>query len=92
IDIHYTNDKLVAATFGRGLWEISIKNSTLSTDNFNEDKDLLSIFPNPTTNGILNINIKNAYDYNYSIYNVVGGVDKSGKLDSSTIIDVSNLA
>ena len=92
IDIHYTNDKLVAATFGRGLWEISIKNSTLSTDNFNEDKDLLSIFPNPTTNGILNINIKNANDYNYSIYNVVGGVVKSGKLDSSSTIDVSNLA
>ena len=90
IDIHYTNDKLVAATFGRGLWEINIASATLSIkDDINPIK-ALSIYPNPASN-ILNLSLNANNDYNYLIYNVIGGVVKKGKLASNKI-NVSGLA
>ena len=90
LEIHYTNDKLVAASYGRGLWEISIAKSTLSNKNVNADLKSINIFPNPTQD-FLNINIENSEDYNYLIYNVIGGVVKKGKLDSNQKIDVKSL-
>ncbi|MAD98672.1 MAG: hypothetical protein CMB99_15220 [Flavobacteriaceae bacterium] len=90
IEIHYTNDKLVAATFGRGLWEINIANATLSDDT---DSELtgVSVYPNPSSDRI-NISIQNAGDYEYLIYNVVGGIVQRGKLSGSNTIDISNLS
>lgn len=93
IEIHYTADKLVAGTFGRGLWEINIANTTLAVDNFAENKLDLGIYPNPLTTNNLKISIKeNLTDLNYEIYNVVGGVVKKGALNSNKEINVSDLA
>jgi len=78
IEIHYTSDKLVAATYGRGLWEVSIENSTLSNNKEIIDESLFSIYPNPTQN-MINISI-DENTYNYLIYNVVGGIVKKGEL------------
>lgn len=92
IEIHYTNDKLVAATFGRGLWEINIKNSTLSNNNFDIKESDVFVYPNPTKGGILNIKLDASKVYNYLIYNVIGGVVKKGKLSSNKTINISELA
>ena len=47
-----------------------------------------SIFPNPVTEGRLNINVAGAIPDKLTIYNVVGQVVRSGSFDST--IDVSN--
>ncbi|WP_298781711.1 T9SS type A sorting domain-containing protein [uncultured Polaribacter sp.] len=91
IEIHYTNDKLVAATFGRGLWEVNIANATLSNADNLVKENILSVYPNPTINDELNISIKNN-NYKYLIYNVVGGIVKEGDVPLSNKINVSNLA
>ncbi|MEZ4854052.1 T9SS type A sorting domain-containing protein [Flavobacterium sp.] len=90
IEIHYTADKLVAGTFGRGLWEISIINSSLGINDVSNTNVSLKVFPNPTTD-LFNLNVDK--DYEYIMYNVVGGVVKRGKLSSDkNTIDVTNLA
>ena len=89
IEIHYTADKLVAGTFGRGMWEISIANGTLNVDDTNLNNEF-SIYPNPTKNNLF-IKTSDNKSYNYMIYNVVGGIVKKGKIENSSI-DVSNLA
>ncbi|WP_435263274.1 T9SS type A sorting domain-containing protein [Tenacibaculum sp. nBUS_03] len=90
IEIHYTADKLVAGTFGRGMWEISVANNTLGTNDAVSLEDKFLFYPNPVKN---NLFIKTADDnsYNYMIYNVVGGIVKEGKVNS-TGIDLSDLA
>jgi xyloglucan-specific exo-beta-1,4-glucanase len=87
IEIHYTADKLVAGTFGRGLWEVNIDNATLGSDSINAD---VTIYPNPTSD-VLNVKIDDNASFNYVIYNVVGGIVKEGKLNDKSI-DVSRLA
>lgn len=89
IEIHYTADKLVAGTFGRGLWEINIDNTTLGVE---EELNTLefSMYPNPTTNEVT-INIENPTSYKYEIYNAVGGLVLNGTLSNSSI-DTSSLS
>lgn len=89
IEIHYTEDKLVAATFGRGLWELNITNSTLSNDVI-ENAIELSLYPNPTSNEV-NVKVDQPTTFKYEIYNAVGGKILSGNL-SHKAIDVSSLA
>ena len=93
IDIHYTGDKLIASTFGRGLWSISIANSTLSLSETSfENKP--KIFPNPVINNELNITLPNDVTLaNYMIYNVVGGIVSKGKLNNTeNTIKLNNLS
>lgn len=90
IEIHYTADKLVAGTFGRGLWEVSITNNTLNTEDFTIDDGAISVYPNPATNTIINIKTPTS-DYNYIVYNVVGGIVKQGAIKNG-LIDISSLA
>lgn len=97
IDINYTANKLVAATFGRGLWEIDIATLTLSYDQFSLANKNTTVFPNPVNGDFLNVNLKgfnnSNQNYNYYIYNVVGGIVKSGRLDSdSNQLNLSNIA
>lgn len=89
IDIHYTGNKLVAGTFGRGLWEISIVNNTLSNESIKNELKV-TIYPNPTTD-FINISGENK-EYNYLIYNVVGGIVKKGTFSNNTPINVKDLA
>ena len=87
IEIHYTADKLIAGTFGRGAWEINIANSTLSTSNVFKQAQRISVYPNPA-NERIHITTPNG-DYNYLMYNVVGGVVKQGVVGEP--INVSDL-
>tara|TARA_R110001599_G_scaffold58942_2_gene163345 strand:- start:6720 stop:9305 length:2586 start_codon:yes stop_codon:yes gene_type:complete len=93
IDINYTEDKLVAATFGRGLWHINIANSTLGVEDTALNISPFSAYPSPVTDGKLNfkVDLANA-NFEYKIYNVLGGVVLQGKKDSNSgIINVSKL-
>jgi photosystem II stability/assembly factor-like uncharacterized protein len=95
IEINYTVDKLVAATYGRGLWEISINNNTLGVEELEiADNQIPVIFPNPVLKGELNIKIPNNTDtYNYVMYNVVGGLVSKGELNPGlNSIDVNDIA
>jgi photosystem II stability/assembly factor-like uncharacterized protein len=92
IEIHYTNDKLVAATFGRGLWEINIANSTLSTTTFSTAENVLNVYPNPSNTDVLNIRLSNGKKYNYLIYNAIGGIVQRGNLSETNAINISELA
>lgn len=89
IEIHYTADKLVAGTFGRGAWEISIVNSTLGNADVLKQAKGISVYPNPASQKV-HIDTPSG-EYEYLMYNVVGGIVKQGVV-SDKGIDVSNLA
>jgi hypothetical protein len=82
IDINYAENALVAATFGRGLWQIDIS-AQLGFDNKLFKENQVQIYPNPITDDVFYIkfNDNNKY-YNYHIYNIVGGLVKEGKLQN----------
>lgn len=96
IEINYTVDKLVAATYGRGLWNIDINNNTLGIDEVEVSEDQAPlIYPNPVLDGNLNIKLKDASTsyYDYIMYNVIGGIVKKGELSAKdNTIDVSQTA
>jgi len=94
IDINYTEEKLVAATFGRGLWQINILNNTLAIEeNQLENSIAINVYPNPVFNGELNFKIANFNEeYKYVIYNLFGGIVAQGKSNLAIEkLDVSNL-
>ncbi|MDG5492950.1 T9SS type A sorting domain-containing protein [Psychroserpens sp. SPM9] len=95
IEINYTVEKLVVATYGRGLWEISIDNNTLGVNEETISNDLAPlIYPNPVLDGSLNIKLKSdSDDFNYIMYNVIGGIVKKGTLNAGVnTIDVKNVS
>ncbi|WP_047547570.1 T9SS type A sorting domain-containing protein [Psychroserpens sp. Hel_I_66] len=95
IEINYTVDKLVAATYGRGLWEISIDNNTLGVNEIATTDDLTPvIFPNPAVDNVLNIKLQNvSTSFDYIMYNVVGGVVSKGELNPGlNTIDLNRIA
>ncbi|MEJ6792186.1 MAG: T9SS type A sorting domain-containing protein [Lacinutrix sp.] len=94
IEINYTVDKLVAGTYGRGLWEISIDNNTLGVDEVEiSDTEKPVIYPNPA-NQELNIKLSsNSSNLDYVIYNVIGGFVKKGELNSMlNTLDIKGVA
>lgn len=93
IDINYTEDKLVAASYGRGLWHINIANSTLGVEDIALSVSPFSAYPNPVMDGKLNFKVDQANaNFEYKIYNVLGGIVAEGKKDSNSgIINVSKL-
>jgi len=48
IDVNYTNYKIRAATYGRGLWECDLPRGLLSVEQINPSPSDVSIYPNPT--------------------------------------------
>lgn len=94
MDINYGVDKLIVATKGRGLWQINIASTTLATNVINiPATEVLSLYPNPVTNGELNVQLKNNTKYEYMIYNIVGGQIAKGTLEnSSNTIPLNNAA
>lgn len=92
IDINYTEGKLVAATFGRGLWHINIS-SALGIDDVSLNVSPFSAYPSPVIDGKLNFKVDQANaNFEYKIYNVLGGVVAEGKKGSNSgIINVTNL-
>lgn len=92
--INYMNNMLYVGTYGRGMWQIDIQNSKLGTTDLNiSADDVLKIYPNPVTNGVLNIKLKDTKTkYNYMIYNIVGGQIATGTISSAnTAIHLKNV-
>jgi len=93
LKINYLNDKLYIGTFGRGMWEISIANSTLGTEEVSFDNKPV-VFPNPVNDNHLNIRMSSITSpVDYMIYNVVGGFISKGKLkQKDTKISLENIS
>jgi photosystem II stability/assembly factor-like uncharacterized protein len=70
LEISYNNNKLWAATFGRGLWNSDLNPTTVGTNNIINKNDFLNIYPNPNQ-GIFNIET-NIDKYEVNIYNMLG--------------------
>jgi photosystem II stability/assembly factor-like uncharacterized protein len=94
IDINYTEDKLVAATFGRGLWHINIANTTLQVETLELTENQFKLYPNPVTNELFKFSVAKEYaNFNFKIFNILGGVVLEGKKVSETgTINVSTLS
>ncbi len=76
IDINYTNHKVRAATYGRGLWECDLMNVSLSVQNIPRSHPIeANLYPNPTSD---NWNIvfsgTKPSNYNIKVSNVTGQV------------------
>jgi hypothetical protein len=87
---------LVAATFGRGLWQIDISSQVGIEENELSNTETPKIYPNPTSDGLIHIVFPksiNQNKYTYHIYNVVGGVVKEGQLtEMDNTINISFLS
>jgi xyloglucan-specific exo-beta-1,4-glucanase len=88
--INYFTDKLYAATFGRGLWEISIAPSTLlGVESYNQQDSNIVLFPNPTNQGNdIQVNLPNNFlgeKVEYKIYNYMGGIVEKGILENNKL-------
>jgi hypothetical protein len=96
IDINYAENMLVAATFGRGLWQIDISSQVGIEENELSNTEKPKIYPNPTSDGLIHIEFpksNNQNEFAYYIYNVVGGVVKEGQLtEMDNTIDISSLS
>ncbi|WP_459209521.1 T9SS type A sorting domain-containing protein [Aquimarina rhabdastrellae] len=91
IEIHYATEKLRVATYGRGVWEVSVNQQALSINEF--ETDVLSIYPNPSK-GKFTLKLKDlSGESTITIYNLIGGVIKHFKTSETTLgIDLSNVA
>ncbi|MDH7446731.1 T9SS type A sorting domain-containing protein [Aquimarina sp. 2201CG14-23] len=83
LEVHYGTEKLRAATYGRGIWEINITTEVLGVTEF--DENVLAIYPNPTE-GIFTIQLKDIEgESDITIYNIIGGVVKNFRTRESVI-------
>lgn len=83
IEIHYSTEKLRAATFGRGVWEASISAAALGVKENQLPTNAVSLYPNPTKNKSFNIKLNNLVgETNVVIYNVIGTIVKEFKTTS----------
>lgn len=69
LEINYNTQKIVAATFGRGIWESDL--NTNSTNTYNASFSKIGIYPNPAKDmiSIMGINNNNVA---VNIYNITG--------------------
>lgn len=70
LDISYFNNKLWAATFGRGLWSTDLYSSTVGVELQNIDDDVY-VFPNPNT-GLFTVQVPEGVRYDIIVFNVLG--------------------
>ncbi len=89
LEAHYGTEKLRVATFGRGVWEVSITSTALGINDF-ELSDALTVYPNPAT-AIVHLELKNGQGpTEVTLYNAIGGVVYHQKeADASMTVDVS---
>lgn len=82
IEINYTAEKMVVATFGRGVWQIDLNEAVTSTNK--EIKNKLEagfeVLNNPVTTGDLTIQVTRDDFTSFLVYNTVGGVVKTGSV------------
>ena len=70
LEISYFNNKLWAATFGRGLWSSDLYSSTVGVESQNIDDDVY-VFPNPNT-GLFTVQVPEGVLYDIVVFNVLG--------------------
>ncbi|MBV7267973.1 T9SS type A sorting domain-containing protein [Winogradskyella luteola] len=90
LEVNTADNRLYAATYGRGLWRSNLYNESLSVDNF-ELSDF-SMYPNPATNEV-NLKWNEQEDVSIRVYNTTGKLMFYGKkvnLFNGHKIDVSS--
>lgn len=70
LEISYNNNKLWAATYGRGLWNSNLYSTTVGLNEESSDNEV-SIFPNPN-DGQFIVEVPKNKVYDISIYNMLG--------------------
>ncbi|CAM1374456.1 T9SS type A sorting domain-containing protein [Tenacibaculum xiamenense] len=92
IEIHYASNKLRAATYGRGVWETSIDEASLGTNDEKLADDTITMFPNPTNNKQFTVKLNKLNgDSNILVYNIIGTVVKNiTTKNNEEFIDLSN--
>jgi photosystem II stability/assembly factor-like uncharacterized protein len=76
LEINTANNRIYAATYGRGLWSSTLYNPTLSVNNF-EFEDLV-LYPNPANNEV-NLKWNTFEDVSVRVYNTIGKLMFYGK-------------
>jgi photosystem II stability/assembly factor-like uncharacterized protein len=74
LEINYTSNKIVAATYGMGIWQASLLAPAPPTAKANTVVEQLSVnvFPNPS-NGLVNIQVQDAKtDVSVEVYKITG--------------------
>lgn len=91
LEISYNNNKLWAATFGRGLWNSDLYSPSVGIENTTIDKTV-SVFPNPN-NGTFTIQTNDEKVSAIAIFNTLGEkVFEETKINSSqTNIDLNKV-
>ena len=79
IHINYTSKKLIAATYGRGVYQIDIEDNTLSVGDLDEVINTIRSYPNPVGNEITEFSISfdnntSASDATVTLVNALGQV------------------
>ncbi|MFL0083928.1 T9SS type A sorting domain-containing protein [Tenacibaculum maritimum] len=78
IEIHYPSNKLRAATYGRGAWEVSIESLTLDVKDHKLPENSFTLYPNPANNKTFSINLYHLDDRStILIYNSIGAIVKN---------------
>ena len=74
IEVFPAYHKIRACTFGRGIWDGNLPGSFSGIARINELKTEINIYPNPSTNGIFNIQLPKGSNQNpmLSVYNMIG--------------------
>lgn len=96
LEINYSNEKVRAGTFGRGMWESNLNSNTTPnaiSESAAEKVSKMKLHPSPVSD-ILSVEFSNleGNDYSMIIYNIVGGVieQKANVVNSKITVDVSN--
>jgi len=97
LSFRQSDNLLVVATYGNGVYQINIPNSNvlLSNNEISLDDMQFNVFPNPTTE-VINFSLKTNKDYRWVIYNQLGSIvnqspTKKGVGNTNEKINISNL-
>lgn len=75
LEISYNDNKLWAATYGRGLWKSDLYSDPTNVSDQLVSKDELMVYPNPN-GGIFNIELPEGDTWEIVVYNLVGEIVK----------------
>jgi len=91
LEIHYTTQKLRAATYGRGIWESPLEQQVITNlpevAQYVQQKEVL-VYPNPSRS-IVTVNWSNQNNYELSIYNAIGKLMLQQQTDNGAEIQLS---
>lgn len=88
LEIYPPTNKLRAATFGRGIWEIDLKTDLLSGVADAGPQSRVFVYPNPS-NGIFQVQLSGYKIQGVEVYNVLGAKVFSGT-GASQSVDISS--